>query len=289
MNDELKAGYDLLAHDNMRYKTLDMLRDEGIEPDLRLIADSMEGFYWNPVTGISLCWQDVDDPAFAVYKSPATGNYIEVWTSSGTTPQYVADVLEKGDFVAALDANWASVTENSPAVKWHEATVEQIEAALREGDGWLHVSYEWWKRKDGLDLERALAAAGAEIPEQLMAVHDDRLSRFTGTKIAAAAMDMGWCDKGGIQPEDEVVAVAVVTKSMIREMATELGYNEVREADIAEFVRYEFSPDGVWENAFCLDRVEAALGESAKDREADLAERDHAAQDERLDGDAERD
>lgn len=138
--------------------------------------------------------------------------------------------------------------------------------------------------------QQAHAPVGAEIPSQLTAVHDERLSRFTGTKIAAAAMGMGWCDWGVIQPEDEVVAVAVVTKSMIREMATELGYNEVCEADIAELMRHEFSPDGVWENAFCLDRVEAALGEAGVGgQEAEPDERDLAAQDERLDGAPERD
>ena len=143
---------------------------------------------------------------------------------------------------------------------------------------------------EGYEPSSALASVGAEIPSQLTAVHDERLSRFTGAKIAAAAMGMGWCDREGIQPEDEVVAVAVVTKSMIREMATELGYNEVCEADIAELMRHEFSPDGVWENAFCLDRVEAALGEAGVGgQEAEPDERDLAAQDERLDGAPERD
>lgn len=120
------------------------------------------------------------------------------------------------------------------------------------------MSHEWWKRKAGLDLEQPLASVGAEVPSQLSAVHDERLSRFAGTKIAAVAMD--------------------------------LGCNEVCEADIAELMRHEFSPDGVWENAFCLDRVEAALGEAGmRGQEADLDERDHTAQDERLDGEVGRD
>lgn len=93
---------------------------------------------------------------------------------------------------------------------------------------------------------------------------EDKTQRMA-VKVADAAGRMGWFESAMFEEGDEVVAVAVVTKSMIEQMTAELvegnpGLDlETCKRDLEAIMQFDFSPKGVWDNAFCYERCETGI------------------------------
>lgn len=154
---------EVLAHDNLRYRTLDAMRKAGVEPGLDTVAASLEGFFWNPKEGFLLSWQEADGayPGEGVYTSPTTGTDIEFWLTEGMTPQLVCDVLSSTDVASLDDANWATFAEEKGTL-WR-IPLRWAEHELSRNPDWLYAA----RRDEGTALDEALTALGIPLPPAL--------------------------------------------------------------------------------------------------------------------------
>lgn len=98
---------------------------------------------------------------------------------------------------------------------------------------------------------------------------EDKTQRMAA-KVTDTAERMGWFESAAFEEGDEVVAVAVVTKSMIEEMAAELVESnpaldlETCKRDLTALARHDFSPSVVWDNTFCYERFAMVVPEGSE-------------------------